>query len=442
MALRPLLAYNGDHYLHNGRMNENAGRVRAVVAELRRRGLWDSCEMLCEAPSADAIVEVLHSAQHLAALRGAFAEVSGWFCAACTLENVEAAAACGACGSPKPGEPQVRTKGEPGEAPGESAPQFVIPQGKTSVYLCARSLEVALENCALCVEAARRVCTTRAAQPAFALVRPPGHHASSESFGSYCLLNTVAVAARALLSGGGGESGVKSGGEGGEKVDGGGAAPLARRVLVIDWDVHHGDGTQAAVIGDPTLRAGCTFVSIHRHDESFWPKSGAVGEGSNEGTTASKGEGSTATDSDRSGRGGGSEDADVCGGGGVNGGVGGEAAVAAAGVEGVAGAAGAEIVNVPLRGEGYSDADYFRVFERIILPLAARLQPDAVIVSAGYDCAAGDLLGRFDVSAPGFNALTRLVLGLAGGTHGTLLVLEGGYDEEIRDTTCIILEYS
>ena len=85
-------------------------------------------------------------------------------------------------------------------------------------------------------------------------------------------------------------------------------------------------------------------------------------------------------------------------------------------------------MNVPLRGTGYGDADYFRVFERVVLPLAARERPDAVLVSAGYDCAAGDMLGRFDVSSPGFGALTRLVLGLAGGAHGTLLVLEGGYD--------------
>ena len=64
----------------------------------------------------------------------------------------------------------------------------MIPAGKTSIYLCAKSLDVALVNCALCVEAARRACVSRT--PAFAPVRPPGHHASAE-FGSYRLLNTV-----------------------------------------------------------------------------------------------------------------------------------------------------------------------------------------------------------------------------------------------------------
>ena len=84
------------------------------------------------------------------------------------------------------------------------------------------------------------------------------------------------------------------------------------------------------------------------------------------------------------------------------------------------------IVNVPLRGRGFGDADYYRVFERVILPLAQRLRPDVVLVSAGYDCARGDLLGCCDVTASGFRTLSRLALGLAGGA--TLLLLEGGYD--------------
>jgi histone deacetylase 6 len=139
--------------------------------------------------------------------------------------------------------------------------------------------------------------------------------------------------------------------------------------MIVDWDVHHGDGTQAVVIGDEVLRKGCTFVSIHRHDDSFWPKSGAVGEG---------------------------------------------------------GDTGASIVNIPLRGTGFGNSDYFRVFEQVVLPLAARLEPDLVIVSAGYDCAAGDMIGHFKVTSEGFCWLTRLALGLARGA--SMLVLEGGYD--------------
>jgi histone deacetylase 6 len=148
---------------------------------------------------------------------------------------------------------------------------------------------------------------------------------------------------------------------------------LAKRVLIVDWDVHHGDGTQAAVIGDSTLRDGCCFVSIHRHDAEFWPKSGKVGEGGG----------------------------------------------------------GARVVNVPLYGVGFGDSDYYRVFEAVIAPVAKRFKPDLVIVSAGYDCADGDKLGRFSVTAGGFNALTRLALSLT--NSAGLLVLEGGYD--VDDTS-------
>ena len=335
---QPLLAYNADHDRHDGRMNENAGRVRAAHDELRRSGLWARCELLLQAPSAAVYAETLHSARHLAMLRTAFLESRGWFCAVCTLENAADAAECMAC---------CTARGR------DEGCSFCIPEGKTSVHLCAASLDVALTNCALCAEAARRGCATRT--PAFALVRPPGHHASSESFGSYCLLNTVGITARALL----------------QPSPSAAGAALAQRILIIDWDIHHGDGTQALVLGDGALREACTFVPIHRHDEGFWPKSGGVGEGSG-------------------------------------------------------GAAGGRVVNVPLRGTGYGDADYYRVFERLVVPLAARLQPDAVLVSAGYDCAAGDLLGRFQVSSTGFCHLSRLVLGLAGGA--ALFVLEGGYD--------------
>ena len=337
---KPLLVYNPDHSLHDGRMNENAGRVRAAVEALRSSGRWEQCEILTTlvpSPTED-VAAVLHTAHHLASLRAAFGQASGWFCAVCTLENVEGATGCAVCGT---------ERAAPGGA-AEGSVEFIIPEGKTSVYLCARSLDVALTNCALAVEACRRVRASHS--PAFALVRPPGHHASSETFGSYCLLNTVGVAAKAMLSGG-----------------------VCRRVMIIDWDVHHGDGTQAAVLGDETLRGGCTFVSIHRHDREFWPKSGCVGEGSSSGD-------------DR-----------------------------------------AVVVNVPLRGTGFGDADYFRVFERVVLPLAAATRPDLVLVSAGYDCAKGDLLGRFEVTSAGFCALTRLVLGMPSG-GAAVLVLEGGYD--------------
>ena len=109
---------------------------------------------------------------------------SGWFCGRCTLANECAATTCAMCGALPP------------------RVAFVIPEGVgNSVYLCAKSLDAALHNCAISVAAVRRVVCQRGAAAAAAMVlaRPPGHHAASEKFGSYCLLNTVAITARAML---------------------------------------------------------------------------------------------------------------------------------------------------------------------------------------------------------------------------------------------------
>lgn len=361
-----LLAYNAQHTQHDGPMNENAGRVEACVYELHRLGLWSRCELVAPEHGAqgEEHAQLLHTAEHLSAIAAECASAGAtdgvWFCGTCTLQNEAEAGACIACGT-------VRQA-----AATSGANAYVIPEGKTSVYLCAKSLQTALMNCALAVEAARRVCVSNSG--GFALVRPPGHHASSEHWGSYCLLNTVAVVARRLLDEG-----------------------RASRVLIIDWDVHHGDGTQALLESDPVLRSGCAFVSVHRHDKGFWPRSGSVGE-------AARPDGT--------------------------------------------------LLNVPLRGIGFGDADYYAVWKELVVPLAARYGPDAIVVSAGYDCAAGDPLGRFAVSSAGFCWLTRLTLGLlpsvssagsavlereggtvntataaaAGEGGGVLFVLEGGYD--------------
>ena len=377
-----LLAYNAQHTQHDGPMNENAGRVEACVRELQRVGLWSQCELVTpESDRSSSLVargeelaRLLHTAAHLADISAECASAGAtdriWFCSVCTLQNEAGAGECIMCGT------QRRIAGTAGDAGA-----YVIPEAKTDAYLCPKSLETALVNCALAVEVARRLCDDHGHSGGFALARPPGHHASSEKWGSYCLLNTVAIVARRLLD-----------------------ERKASRILIIDWDVHHGDGTQALMDSDHVLRSGCAFVSVHRHDKDFWPCSGNVGEaGRRDGT----------------------------------------------------------LINVPLRGSGFGDADYYAVWEEIVLPLARRYSPDAILVSAGYDCAAGDPIGRFSVSSAGFFWLTRLTLGLlpsarprepaahgkesdrndtvvAAGTEGegegdgegggVLFVLEGGYD--------------
>lgn len=183
----------------------------------------------------------------------------------------------------------------------------------------------------------------------FAVIRPPGHHAEPGLAGGYCLINNVAVAtayARAKL-------GVK-------------------KVLIVDWDVHHGNGTQSIFIKDPNV----LYFSVHRwHGGNFFPflRNGGpsnVGQGDGEGFN----------------------------------------------------------VNVGWSRKGMSDDEYFAVWERLLMPIAREFKPDLVMVSAGFDAAAGDS-GECEVSAQGFGFLTRSLMSLANGR--VVCSLEGGYVRSI-----------
>jgi acetoin utilization deacetylase AcuC-like enzyme len=188
--------------------------------------------------------------------------------------------------------------------------------------------------------------TGRSLQGARALVagRPPGHHAEPDRAMGFCLFNSIAVAAAHARAHG------------------------AARVAIVDYDVHHGNGTQAAFYGDPSV----LFVSSHQFP--YYPGTGAAGE-----TGAGDGEGFT--------------------------------------------------VNLPLSA-GATDADFELVYDRVVEPVLRRFSPDLILVSAGFDAHADDPLGGMHLSAAQFARLTARLCRIADACAGgrIALVTEGGYN--------------
>jgi len=182
---------------------------------------------------------------------------------------------------------------------------------------------------------------------ALALVRPPGHHAEKERAMGFCLFNNVAVAAHYARK----EFG-------------------AKRVLIVDWDVHHGNGTQNAFYADPRV----LYFSSHRFP--FYPGTGGMDE-----TGSAEGKGYN--------------------------------------------------VNVPLPA-GCGDPEYDAVYKRVLSPVARAFNPDLVLVSAGFDVHRLDPLGGMNLSEEGFARVAGEVMALAKELAGGRLVitLEGGYHIE------------
>jgi len=182
---------------------------------------------------------------------------------------------------------------------------------------------------------------------AFALVRPPGHHATPHHAMGFCLFNNVAIAARYAMS--------KLGLE---------------RVCIIDFDVHHGNGTQEAFYDNPNI----LYISTHQYPH--YPGTGRVEE-------TGRGEGTGTT------------------------------------------------INIPLPA-GCGDAEYEQVFEQIIAPAAKRFEPQLIMVSAGYDGYWEDPLAMMQLTITGFARMAIIIKGLADELcHGRLVLsLEGGYNLE------------
>lgn len=217
----------------------------------------------------------------------------------------------------------------------------VLSTGDTNV--CRASYAVALRAVGGAVAATRAVLAGEVAS-AFCALRPPGHHATPTAGMGFCVFNNAAIAARYALQAGG-----------------------AERVLIADWDIHHGNGTQDAFYDDPAV----LYFSTHMMGMYPMPLTGKGWPDQTGGPAA----------------------------------------------------AGSNL-NVPLP-PGSGDDELRRAFEEVLAPAARAFSPDLAIISAGFDSRVGDPIGMFQATDGGFAELTRIVMDLAGGR--VVSVLEGGY---------------
>lgn len=210
---------------------------------------------------------------------------------------------------------------------------------------CAKSYETALLAVGGLLELIKAVIEGRL-NNGFALIRPPGHHAERDRAMGFCLFNNVAIGAKYAIKN-----------------------FNLERILIVDWDVHHGNGTQNSFYEDPKV----LYFSTHRYG-FFYPGTGGakeVGKGKGEGFT----------------------------------------------------------VNVPLP-TGFGDAEYGNIFERLLKPIALEYKPQLILVSAGFDIHYSDPLGGMEVTEKGFARMTQILMELADTTSAGKMVftLEGGYD--------------
>ncbi|XP_073862821.1 histone deacetylase 7 isoform X20 [Macaca fascicularis] len=307
----------------NSRHPEHAGRIQSIWSRLQERGLRSQCECLRGRKASLEELQSVHSERHVL-LYGT--------------------------------NPLSRLKLDNGKLAGLLAQRMfvMLPCGGVGVDTDTIWNELHSSNAARwaagsVTDLAFKV-ASRELKNGFAVVRPPGHHADHSTAMGFCFFNSVAIACRQLQQ-----------------------QSKASKILIVDWDVHHGNGTQQTFYQDPSV----LYISLHRHDDgNFFPGSGAVDE-----VGAGSGEGFN--------------------------------------------------VNVAWTGgldPPMGDPEYLAAFRTVVMPIAREFSPDLVLVSAGFDAAEGHPapLGGYHVSAKCFGYMTQQLMNLAGGA--VVLALEGGHD--------------
>ncbi|KAK5150393.1 Histone deacetylase hda1 [Recurvomyces mirabilis] len=224
-----------------------------------------------------------------------------------------------------------------------------------SVYLSTNTPLCARLSAGGAIEACRAIMQGKV-KNVFANIRPPGHHAEREDVKGFCFFDNVSIATKVCQS------------EYGEKC---------RKVLILDWDVHHGNGIQQANYDDPNV----LYISLHVHKNGhFYPEGSYRDQRMFYGDHLHCGEGTGL---------------------GTN-------------------------VNIPWRTHGMGDADYIYAFQQVVMPIATEFDPDLVIIAAGFDAADGDMLGGCHVTPAGYAHMTHMLMSLADGK--VAVCLEGGYN--------------
>lgn len=231
-----------------------------------------------------------------------------------------------------------------------------LDQGRDSLYVGSLSYEAALISAGGAIETCKNVVSGRV-KNAIAVIRPPGHHAEFDRAMGFCFFNNVPIAARVCQA---------------DYPD------LCRKILILDWDVHHGNGIQNMFYDDPNV----LYISIHVYEDgNFYPgkpENSMTPDGGMERCGSGKGLGRN--------------------------------------------------VNIGWSSQGMGDGEYMAAFQKIVMPIAQEFNPDLVIISAGFDAADGDSLGGCFVTPPCYAHMTHMLMSLAGGK--VAVCLEGGYNLE------------
>lgn len=307
---------------------EGAKRVRSCGERLRsNKSLWSLLKKLPPRRATDSELQLVHDESHIAGLA--------------KLASLAA----------KSGKPQFVPHGPVCMNGPRQEVRVDEDVSSDDTYVTAGSLEAARYATGGVLQGIDEMLSDEGLQRGLVLCRPPGHHASRARSSGFCLVNNVAIAAQYALQHGD-----------------------IQRVLIFDWDVHHGQGSQQIFDqSDDVL-----FVSFHRHDgHAFYPASGSPFEAG-----SGRGKGFT--------------------------------------------------VNVALP-EGFGDLALWSACAQVLVPAVRSFKPDLVLVSAGFDAAEGDPLGGCSVTPQFFGLLTQEIVKLAAeSARGrVLLVLEGGYNVDV-----------